>query len=119
MAANAPFLTLTAGWPCQLTHVTFSARSNQISTSFRFVQHFNAQVAPEGGEEVDKRALLDRLKCCGLAENTSAEDRVNVDYMVKHRVCGSPGMTPLAQSPALILYTAGSLCTLLSGDGFF
>ena len=46
------------------------------------------QVAPEGGEEVDKRALLDRLKCSGLGTAvTSPEDRSNVDYMVKNRVC--------------------------------
>ena len=49
---------------------------------------FQSQVAPEGGEEVDKRALLDRLKCSGLGTAvTSPEDRSNVDYMVKNRVC--------------------------------
>lgn len=47
----------------------------------------NPQVAPEGGEEVDKRALLDRLKCSGLGTAiTAQEDRSNVDYMVKNRV---------------------------------
>jgi hypothetical protein len=44
-------------------------------------------VAPEGGEEVDKGALLDRLKCSGLGTAVTAqEDRSNVDYMVKNRV---------------------------------
>lgn len=44
------------------------------------------QVATEGGEEVDKRALLDRLRCEAATEKTSEGDRNNPDFMVEKGV---------------------------------
>ena len=90
-------LTGARGWANHFIRYPWSGGLQLLSVS-------KWQVAPEGGEEVDKRALLDRLKCSGLGTAVTAqEDRSNVDYMVKNRV-----RTGLSQSCVCFMESTGT-----------